>query len=201
MKFRLLSFGLAAAAVLSACGGDDGAASEPTTAAVSESGGTAAAENSDFNDADVLFAQSMIPHHEQAVEMADIALDPSVGAGPEVLDLATRIKAGQDPEIAQMTGWLEAWGQPVQMDMSEGHDMSSMEGMMSAEEMDSLGAMTGPEFDRMWMEMMIRHHEGAIAMAQTVKSAGSNPDVLTLADAVIAAQQGEIAEMQALLGS
>jgi uncharacterized protein (DUF305 family) len=201
MKFRLLSFGLAAAAVLSACGGDDGAASEPTTAAVSESGGTTAAENSDFNDADVLFAQSMIPHHEQAVEMADIALDPSVGAGPEVLDLATRIKAGQDPEIAQMTGWLEAWGQPVQMDMSEGHDMSSMEGMMSAEEMDSLGAMTGPEFDRMWMEMMIRHHEGAIAMAQTVKSAGSNPDVLTLADAVIAAQQGEIAEMQALLGS
>jgi uncharacterized protein (DUF305 family) len=201
MKSRLLSFGLAAAAVLSACGGDDGAASEPTTAAVSESGGTAAAENSAFNDADVLFAQSMIPHHEQAVEMADIALDPSVGAGPEVLDLATRIKAGQDPEIAQMTGWLEAWGQPVQMDMSEGHDMSSMEGMMSAEEMDSLGAMTGPEFDRMWMEMMIRHHEGAIAMAQTVKSAGSNPDVLTLADAVIAAQQGEIAEMQALLGS
>lgn len=79
--------------------------------------------------------------------------------------------------------------------------MSSMEGMMSAEEMDQMGGMTGAEFDKMWMEMMIRHHEGAVAMAQTVKASGSNPDVLSLADAVIAAQQGEIAEMQALLGS
>jgi uncharacterized protein (DUF305 family) len=201
MKIRTLSLGAFAVLALAACGSDDDAASP---AASSSPASTPAAEggtSAQFNDADVTFAQSMIPHHEQAIEMADIALDPTVGAGAEVIDLATRIKAGQDPEIAQMTGWLEAWGQPVQMDMSEGHDMSSMEGMMSAEEMDQMGGMTGAEFDKMWMEMMIRHHEGAVAMAQTVKASGSNPDVLSLADAVIAAQQGEIAEMQALLGS
>ena len=204
MKSRTLSLGALAVLALTACGSDDDAASpaassSPSVASdASSSSGGASAE---FNDADVIFAQSMIPHHEQAVEMADIALDPTVGAGPEVIDLATRIKAGQDPEIAQMTAWLQAWGKPVQMDMGEDHDMSSMEGMMSAEEMDSMSGTAGAEFDEMWMAMMIRHHEGAIAMAETVKASGSNPDVLVLADAVIAAQQGEIAEMQALLSS
>jgi uncharacterized protein (DUF305 family) len=76
-----------------------------------------------------------------------------------------------------------------------------MDGMMTVEEMDELGTMTGADFDRMWMEMMIRHHEGAIEMAETVKADGSDPEVLALADAVIAAQQAEIAEMQALLDS
>ena len=99
-----------------------------------------------------------------------------------------------------MTGWLTAWDQPMQMDASEGHEMSSMDGMMSVEEMDSLGMMKGAEFDAMWMQMMIRHHEGAIAMAQTAKAAGSNPDALALSDQIIAAQQAEIAEMQTLLG-
>lgn len=200
MKLRLMSATAVAALALVACGGDD-KADTATTQAPASGATTPAGSAAEFNDADVMFAQGMIPHHEQAIEMADIALDPTVGAGPDVIDLATRIKAGQDPEIQQMKGWLEAWGQPMQMDMSDGHDMSGMDGMMSAEEMDSLGTMTGTDFDRMWMEMMIRHHEGAITMAETVKSDGSNPDVATLADAVITAQQGEIAEMQALLGS
>lgn len=193
MKLRLLSAAVLAALALAACGSDDDNTGSPATAPA----GSSAA----FDDADVMFAQGMIPHHEQAIEMADIALDPTVGAGPEVADLATRIKAGQDPEIQQMKGWLEKWGQPMQMDTSDGHDMSDMDGMMTVEEMDELGAMTGADFDRMWMEMMIRHHEGAIEMAETVKADGSDPDVLALADAVITAQQAEIAEMQAFLDS
>lgn len=87
------------------------------------------------------------------------------------------------------------------MDTSDGHDMSEMEGMMSVEEMDDLGAATGEAFDTMWLEMMTRHHEGAIAMAETVKENGQNADVLALADQVIAAQQAEIDEMRALLES
>ena len=193
MKLRLLSAAVLAALALAACGSDDDNTGSPATAPA----GSSAA----FDDADVMFAQGMIPHHEQAIEMADIALDPTVGAGPEVADLATRIKAGQDPEIQQMKGWLDKWGQPMQMDTSDGHDMSDMDGMMTVEEMDELGAMTGADFDRMWMEMMIRHHEGAIEMAETVKADGSDPDVLALADAVITAQQAEIAEMQAFLDS
>ena len=109
----------------------------------------------------------MIPHHEQAIEMAEIAQDPARQAGPEVLDLAARVKAAQDPEIATMTGWLTAWGQPVEMDTSDGHDMSSMTGMMSAEDMDAMATMTGPDFDDMWLTMMIEHHQGAIEMATT----------------------------------
>ena len=85
------------------------------------------------------------------------------------------------------------------MDSSEGHDMSSMDGMMTAEQMDTMSAMTGTEFDQTWLEMMIAHHEGAITQSETVKTSGSNPDVLALADQIITAQQGEITEMQALL--
>lgn len=180
---------------LAACGSNDTAS--PATQGPADT----TASSTPFNDADVTFAQGMIPHHEQAVEMADMALDPNIGASEQVRDLATRIKGGQDPEIAMMNDWLTAWGQPMQMNTGEGHDMSSMNGMMSAEEMDTLRTMTGAEFDTMWMQMMIRHHEGAIATAQTVKAAGSNPDVLALADLVITAQQSEITEMTSLLGT
>jgi uncharacterized protein (DUF305 family) len=188
-----------AATFLVACGSDDDAAT--TTAASMPAATTADGESSDaqFNEADVEFAQGMIAHHEQAIEMAEIALDPNVGARAEVVDLATRIMGAQDPEIALMTQWLGDWGQPVTMDTSGGHEMSEMEGMMSAEEMDALAASTGAEFDTMWMEMMIRHHEGAIAQSEDVKASGSNPDVLALADQIISAQQGEITEMEQLL--
>ena len=141
----------------------------------------------------------MIAHHEQAIEMAEIALDPNVGASAAVVDLATRIKGAQDPEVELMTGWLTAAGEPVAMDASEGHDMSSMEGMMTAEQMDAMAAMTGADFDQIWLQMMIAHHEGAISQSQTVKANGSNADVLALAETIITAQQAEITEMQALL--
>ena len=98
-----------------------------------------------------------------------------------------------------MTGWLTAAGEPVAIDTSAGHDMSSMEGMMSADQIDEMAAMTGADFDQMWLEMMIAHHEGAISQSETVKTDGSNADVLLLANQIIAAQQAEITEMQALL--
>ncbi len=221
MRIRFIvpaTLALVGAVTLAACGGDDSAEPQttlppvattaiattavPTSAAGASATGPATSSGVagvDFNNADVIFAQGMIPHHEQAIEMADIALDPTVGASDDVRVLATRIKDAQDPEIELMTGWLTAWDQPLQMDSSAGHDMSSMEGVMTADEMDSLGAATCAEFNTMWMGMMIRHHEGAISMAETVKASGSNPDVLGLADQIITAQQAEIDEMQTLL--
>ncbi len=205
MKYRHLAIIVTvsvAAVGLAACGSDDAAStsSSPTPEQTSNEV-VSIPDGAAFNAADVEFAQGMIPHHEQAIEMAEIALDPTVEAGPAVRDLATRIKGAQDPEIESMTAWLTAWGQPMQMNSSEGHDMSAMDGMMSVEEMDSLGMMNGADFDTMWMQMMVRHHEGAIAMAQTVKVAGSSAEVLSLADQVIAGQQAELTEMQTLLGS
>lgn len=185
---------LALVVSLAACGSDDSSAD---TAAVDSSTGSVASVA--LNAADIEFAQGMIAHHEQAIEMAEIALDPNVGASPEVVALATRIKGAQDPEVELMTGWLTAAGKPVAMDASEGHDMSSMEGMMTAEQMDAMAAMTGADFDQTWLQMMIAHHEGAISQSQTVKANGSNADVLALADTIINAQQAEITEMQALL--
>ncbi len=186
---------LALTATLAACGSKGSSAdSTPATAAAGGSPSTVA-----LNAADIEFAQGMIAHHEQAIEMAEIALDPNVGASPEVIDLATRIKGAQDPEVELMTGWLTAAGESIAMDVGDGHDMSSMDGMMTAEQMDAMAAMTGPEFDQTWLEMMIAHHEGAISQSETVKTDGSNVDVLTLADQIITAQQGEIAEMKALL--
>jgi uncharacterized protein (DUF305 family) len=184
------------AATLAACGSDDTTSSDATTAT-----SAAAATEVALNEADVEFAQGMIAHHEQAIEMAEIALDPAVGASAEVVDLATRIQAAQDPEVALMTGWLDAAGESVTMDTSDGHDMSSMPGMMTADQMDEMAAMTGAEFDQMWLTMMIAHHEGAVSQSETVKADGSNADVLLLADQIIAAQQAEINEMKALLQS
>lgn len=204
---------------IAGCGGDDSAeAPADTLAAAATSSDTATTlleptgstvPDADFNEADVAFAQGMIPHHRQAVEMADIALEPAVGASDDVVDLAGRIQAAQEPEIETMTAWLAEWGEPLPMDSSGGSsmddmdamdDMEGMEGMMSAEEMDTLSASTGAQFDTMWLEMMIRHHEGAIAMAETVKVDGSNSDVASLADDITQAQESEITEMQELLG-
>jgi uncharacterized protein (DUF305 family) len=193
---------------LTACGGDDDAtatttAATPaavltTTSAGSTPEGSAPAGD-DFNDADVEFAQSMIAHHEQAIEMAEIAQDPARQAGADVVALAGRIAAAQDPEIDRMVGWLEAWGQPVQMDTSDGHDMSEMTGMMSAEDMDALATTTGTEFDDMWLTMMVEHHEGAIEMATAIGAECTSLEVKTLADEVVVAQEAEVDEMRQLL--
>lgn len=204
MKFRHIALvAVLAPVTFAACSsdGNDHASMTSTAATLAPLTSTpGAAHSAEFGDADVEFLQGMIPHHQQAVEMAEMALDPTVGASPAVVAFATRIKAAQDPEIEQMTSWLTAWGQPVQMDTSGGHDMSSMDGMMTAAEMDGLTAAKGADFDTMWRDMMIRHHQGAITMAEQVKTSGSNPDVSKLADQIITVQQAEVTELQALQG-
>lgn len=160
---------------------------------------------------DIAFAQSMIPHHQQAIEMADLALDPAAGASEQVKQLAEQIKGAQDPEIQQMTQWLQAWGAPTAMPGAtdgggtagmdhSGHDMGgmTMSGMMTAEQMQQLEQARGADFDQMWLTMMIAHHQGAISMAQQAQASNSS-QVTTLTDAIITGQQQEIATMQQLL--
>ena len=160
-----------------------------------------ASSTAQFNDADVMFAQMMYPHHAQAVEMADLADGRT--DNPEVLSLASAIAAAQQPEMDQMTAWLTEWGQPMpDMDMGDmgGMDHSSGSGMMTAQDMDALMAASGPEFDRQWLTMMIAHHTGAIEMANTEITDGSNPDALEMARTIVDTQQQEIDTMQRLLG-
>ncbi|WP_392545279.1 DUF305 domain-containing protein [Oryzobacter telluris] len=143
---------------------------------------------------DVMFAQMMIPHHQQAIEMADFALAGSSGASPEVRALAEQIARAQGPEIVLMQGWLRSWGAASGMPM--GHDMT---GMMSDADMVELERATGPGFDRRWLTMMIEHHEGAITMAEDVVQRTQNPDVEKLATAIVDGQRREIDTMTGLL--
>lgn len=155
------------------------------------------------NDADATFVTDMIPHHAQAVQMSDMALTQATSA--EVKRLASAIKDAQDPEIRTMSGWLQSWGQPAS-DTTGGHDMGSMGssdegGMMSTQEMSELGKVTGADFDTMWLELMIRHHRGAIATAQTELTSGGSSEAKKLAQDIIDAQNREITEMTSLLGT
>lgn len=148
---------------------------------------------SDFSGADIMFAQMMIPHHQQAVDMGTLA--ETRASSPEVKALAAKIKAEQAPEIEQMKHWLEDAGASLDM----GHDMGhGMGGMLTEEDMAALAAATGAEFDRLYLNGMIAHHEGAIHMAQMVVDS-NNSEAKSLADAIISSQTEQITYMQELL--
>jgi uncharacterized protein (DUF305 family) len=179
-----------AAVLLGACGGSGAGTSADTAQATPSLG---------FDDDDVMFAQMMIPHHEQAIELSDIALDPTVDASEDVRRLASAIKAAQDPEIDEMKAMLSEWGASIEMDPDMDHS-EMMDGMLTTDELAALSILRGATFDRAWMEAMIRHHEGAVSMARDVLSDGVNSEMRALASAIESAQTTEIVEMQTLLG-
>jgi len=189
-KLTLSAVALAVAALLlGACGSHDMGSMDT---------GDSTQESADFNDADVMFAQQMIPHHEQAIEMSDIALDPNTGASAAVIALATQIKGAQDPEISQMKNLLTTWGKSMEMGSMDHSSM--MDGMLSLEGMDALGQLKGAEFDKAWAKGMIGHHEGAIKMANDVLAKGKNSEILALAQAVVSGQTAEIETLKPLAG-
>ncbi len=200
----LAATGLALTGLLAACGA--GADHNDMSAGAD---GSAASANLTGQAADIAFAQLMIPHHRQAVEMADLALE--YGSSTDVKQLATQIKGAQDPEIEQMTRWLKSWGAPLVMPGSDasgmpgtdhsGMDMGgvAMAGMMSAEDMASLADSRGADFDRTWLKMMLAHPQGALSMAEEVLATTDDPQVTALANAVVKGQQAEIDTMQQLL--
>jgi uncharacterized protein (DUF305 family) len=203
---RKYLIGISAAAIVllaAGCGGDDGGdhAGGDTAAGEHSQSKTAGAEH---NEQDMSFAQAMIPHHQQAIEMADLAAEQATDA--KVKDLAARIKDAQDPEIQQLTGMLDEWGAAMgdggaEHDSSEhgSSDHCGIPCMVTGEDMARLGKATGAAFDRLWVQMMIEHHQGAIDMAGTELESGSNADAKKLAQQIIDAQQDEIAEMQGML--
>lgn len=195
-RFAVAGTTLVAGFALTACGGSSGEHGSMPDMGGAASTAASGSATATFNEADAAFAQHMIVHHQQAVEMA--ALADSRATDAEVKKLSAQIKAAQSPEIATMTGWLRAWGQPTSsagMDM--GHD--TMPGVMSDKDMKKLEAMSGKEFDKEFLTMMIRHHEGAIEMAKEETSGGSNPDAKALAQQISTSQQAEIDTMKQVL--
>ncbi|MGA5187535.1 DUF305 domain-containing protein [Streptomyces griseoincarnatus] len=198
------------ALVLAGCGGsgdDTGSAGHGGHQATDSASAapSAPATQGQHNAADVAFAKGMIPHHRQAVEMADLAPDRARSA--EVKKLAAEIKKAQAPEIEKLSGWLTSWGETVPAEGAMDHSMhggvdgtGSMDGMMSAEEMTALEDASGRAFDTAFMEMMIKHHEGAVEMAKTEQSDGAHTPGRKMAADIIASQSAEIEQMRKLLG-
>ena len=180
-------------ALLAGCGNDSSAGH--TSSGASHSAGPSAPASGDFNPQDADFASSMIGHHRQAVQMASMA--PAQKSGPEVTALGAKIAAAQQPEIDTMSGWLKAWGKEVPME-GMGHS-AGMPGMMTAAQMDELKGATGAQFDKLFLQMMIEHHQGAITMAKAEQAGGKNADAKALAAKVITDQTAEIAQMQKML--
>lgn len=181
--------------------------------------GCASEENSDssassqpFNQADVKFVRAMIPHHRQAIEMAQLA--EKRAADPQVEKLAEQIEAAQGPEIKTMRNWLKSWEQPMKtnqggsgsMDhggsgsMDHGGSVGGMAGMMAAGDMQQLRTAEGAAFDEAFLTMMIEHHKGAIDMASTEEQQGRNREAVTLAERIQQDQAAEIELMANLLG-
>jgi uncharacterized protein (DUF305 family) len=165
------------------------ATAAPTTSAAAEA----------HNDADVMFAQHMIPHHQQAVEMSDMILGKQ-GIDPRVTELANQIKAAQGPEIQLMQGWLTQWGTPAMPPMS-GHDTPGMTGMMSNADMTALTDAQGVDASKLFLTQMIAHHQGAITMAQNEIKDGQYPAAIELAKAIVTAQQKEIDTMKGIVAT
>ncbi|MBW3655202.1 MAG: DUF305 domain-containing protein [Gemmatimonadetes bacterium] len=195
-----------AAAVLAACGAAAGAAppqSAPPAAPVRESTPPAGTAARAYNEADVRFLQGMIPHHAQALEMT--ALVPSRSTRQDVRLTAQRIELSQQDEIAMMQRWLRARRVEVPA-AGAGHQHGAghahMPGMLTAQEMDRLRAASGAEFDRVFLEYMIRHHEGALTMVAELfatPGAGQDPELFSMASEVDSDQRMEIARMRAML--
>jgi uncharacterized protein (DUF305 family) len=196
---------LASALAVSACG-----SSSDTPASSSHSGmsgmgsttsssptGTGSSAGTSHNAADATFTMSMIPHHQQAVEMAGLAATRAKST--RVKDLAGKIAGEQQPEITMMNGWLKDWGMPAMASGSSGQMDHMGEGMMSSADMAKLKDLRGSAFDRQFLTMMIAHHKGAITMAQTEQTGGSNAAAKKLAGSIVTGQSAEITMMSSFL--
>jgi len=219
MQHYRYAYGLATLAAsalfVTACSGSATNGGAPSVTTSVSSSATASDNTTAHNDADVAFAQGMIPHHEQAIEMSDMLIGKQ-GVDPAVVSLANRIKSAQTPEIEKMQGWLQQWGvssTPAMPghnmpghDMSGGGGMGDMpgmgaggHGMMSDADMAALQNAQGAQAGRLFLEQMIEHHEGAVVMAQQEIDTGTFAAAVDMARSIVTSQQAEIDEMRAML--
>jgi uncharacterized protein (DUF305 family) len=182
---------------LAACGGKQyETATMPGHSSTDVSSSASASASSQHNDADLSFAQTMIGHQQQAVEMAKLA--PVHASMPEVKNVASSIEGAQGPEIATMSGWLKTWGVATPT-MSGRVPMNPGEGTLGQAEMNRLASISGTDFDKTFLEMMIKHHQGAISMAKTEQAQGQFADAKALAEHIVTSQTDEITKMKSLL--
>jgi uncharacterized protein (DUF305 family) len=181
---------LATAVVVSSCSSaEDHSQHATSTTATSEQVAPHGAQ-------DIMFAQMMIPHHQQAVQLA--ALAPQHTTNQALLTLASTVSAEQQPEINAMKALLLQWD--VDPNATPDHGATAMQGMVDDATMAKLDSLKGPEFDTLWLQAMISHHQGAIEMANTEIANGQSADLAAMAKTMVSAQQAEINQMKQMLG-
>ena len=190
---------LAAALFLSSCSSPAGSSGDGHTGHQHADQPVITAQPAGYNADDVAFATTMIPHHQQAVELSEMAPDRSTNA--ELITLAQQISAAQQPEINAMKVFLVQWsdgaGNPTSSHAGHGN---TMQGMVDAATMTELAARSGAEFDQLWLESMISHHQGAIEMAKAEIANGDNVDAKALATNIVTTHEAEIGQMKQMLG-
>jgi uncharacterized protein (DUF305 family) len=184
-KLAILGIALAGALAITGCTINLGTSGDDRHGMMSKD------NESGYSSQDIMFAQMMIPHHQQAVDLGTLA--ESRASNTQVKTIAAQIKSEQAPEIEQMKSWLDAGNSGMDM----GHDMG-MDGMLSSEEMTVLENSTGAEFDRLYVAGMISHHEGAIQMAQMVLNSSST-EIRALGEAIIESQTKQVSYLKGLL--
>lgn len=158
------------------------------------------AQPAGFNADDVAFAADMVPHHQQAVDLA--ALAPDHTTNPQVITLAKTISTEQGPQIQTLKVFLVQWKESPDSDTGHsGPGDMAMNGMVDDATMARLESLRGAEFDTLWLQSMIGHHRGAIEMAKAEIAKGENVDAKQLAQAIVTAQQSEIDQMTQMLGT
>jgi uncharacterized protein (DUF305 family) len=186
---------LAAALLLSSCSSQasDGHTAQPQTTQPVITGQPAG-----YNADDVEFATNMIPHHQQVVDLSALAQDRSTNA--ELIALAKQISAAQQRELDVMRVFLVQWKENP--DTTSGHTGhgATMAGMVDAATIAKLDSLNGAEFDKLWLESMISHHQGAIEMAKAEIANGDNVDAKSLAQNIVTTQEAEIGQMKQMLG-
>lgn len=193
------SSGGSSASSMSGMSGMDNSSTTPSSSpgASDSASASGSAGTSVRNAADTMFAQMMIPHHQQAIEMSDMLLAKQ-GIDQRVRDIAQKIKAEQGPEIKTLTSWLNAWGDPTSMS-SGSMSGGSMGGMMSSGDMQKLQDASGVDAAKLFLTQMTQHHDSAISMAKQEVANGSNPDAVAMAKSIVSSQQQQMTQMKDLL--
>jgi uncharacterized protein (DUF305 family) len=151
-----------------------------------------------YNADDVAFATNMIPHHQQAVDLSALVPDRSTNA--DLIALAQQISAAQQPEINVMKVFLVQWNENPDANSGHAGHGNTMQGMVDETTMTKLKSLNGAEFDKLWLESMISHHQGAIEMAKAEVANGDNVDAKSLAKTIVTTQEAEIGQMKQMLG-
>jgi uncharacterized protein (DUF305 family) len=193
----------AAALLVAGCGNSPANDAHSDHASSADQEPASSAQPAGFNPDDVSFATNMIPHHQQAVALS--ALVPERSTNAEVIQLAQQISAAQEPEITTMKAFLVQWKENPSDESADtdhsAHGGMAMSGMVDDATMAKLETLKGAEFDTLWLQSMIGHHQGAIEMAKAEVANGQNVDAKQLAQQIIDAQQAEITQMQKMLGA